>query len=153
MTLKIPTHCWYIPGACNIQDVIRLDDGLSYYGKRTADQILAEHPTALKLTIDDALARIKIAARAKYNAGVITPIDEATFTDALECLPPSDWRTVRGVESFKMMECLHDNLTHIYAHQRTATGSRYVSLVEDINTPADIIADKVIAHFAGTKAS
>jgi len=47
-------------------------------------------------------------------------IEERDFVTALECLPPMRWGSWLGVESFRMSEFYHGNVTSIYA--RSADG-------------------------------
>lgn len=42
-------------------------------------------------------------------------VTESDFTTALECLPPMEWGTWLGVESFRMSELYCGNVTSIYA--------------------------------------
>jgi hypothetical protein len=57
----------------------------------------------------------------------VTPWREVTedeWHDMLEVLPPSDWHTVNGVESFKMIEHLSGDITSVYARYNGGYWSR-----------------------------
>lgn len=79
-----------------------------------------------------------------HNEAHRTPPEVSTeenFTFALECMPPLDWRTVRGIESFKMEERLSGNMTNIHVRK----GDRYWTFVDRDALSAEDIALKIEA--------
>jgi hypothetical protein len=90
------------------------------------------------MPIDDACEMIYQVNRAKY-CGPWKEIDEETWWDALEVLPPEKWQTVSGVEIFRLMEYLTGTITAHYAR----LGTRYFVRNISINTPYKTIADEV----------
>lgn len=69
------------------------------------------------------------------------PSTEENFTFALECMPPLDWETVRGIESFKMEERLTGNMTNIHVRK----DDRYWTFVDRDDLSAEEIALKIEA--------
>lgn len=134
------TECFYVPGSVQLIDVIHPDDGLSLYGKADHSAIQAEYPGAVRMSFAEACRQIDAAQVAHYVKPV-SEIDDATYWERLEVLPPHDWRTVDGVESFKMSERLCGSITGIYAQYR----GRYFTMTDDCRLPASEIAARVRA--------
>ena len=86
----------------------------------TVAEYLLEKPGAACLSFDEALKRISEAEEKAYIKPW-TEITEDQWTDALEVLPPQKWRTVDGVELFRMSEYTTGNITAHYAR----AGGRY----------------------------
>jgi hypothetical protein len=123
--MKHLTHAIYQRGADRIQNTAYIaDDGSLWasYQVITADQYCAEknaskapdEPDFEILPIDEAMTLVDAAQRAKYLRDW-AEITEEEWRDALEVLPPEKWRTVAGVEIFRMSEYLTGNITAHYA--------------------------------------
>lgn len=69
------------------------------------------------------------------------PSTEENFTFSLECMPPLDWETVRGIESFKMEERVSGNITRIHA----CKDDRYWTFLDRDDLTPDEIASKIEA--------
>ena len=135
--------CWYVPGSTNIIDMIHPITGLTAILDRDRASILAENPTAERVSYVEASRQIEAAAVTKFKRDV-TEIDQDKFWYALEVLPPVGWTTHRAVESFRMSERTWGTLTNIYAR----LGERYFVLTDDITLPAADIAARVAAFAA-----
>jgi hypothetical protein len=68
-------------------------------------------------------------------------ITEKDWWDNLEVLPPEKWRTVRGVEIFRMSEYISGNITGHFAK----IGKRYFSANRDTRTEYNEIAVEIAA--------
>lgn len=117
--------CYYSPSQLVVIDLIGAN-GLSVYAQETEDQLRQRYPDAQRMTLDDAVL-------AKENALISAPVEitEAQFINALEVLPPNQWRNLGVEESFKMCEHLSGAITTIYAR----LGTRYFSFNDRFNMP------------------
>ena len=139
--------CIYQPGKTHVVTASRETPPRNLDGE-TFDVILARLNSNLKngepafqiVTIDDAADQIEEINRAQY-CGPWREIDEETWWDALEVLPPEKWQTVGGVELFRMMEYLTGSITAHYAR----LGSRYFTRNASIATPYAQLAAEVAA--------
>lgn len=123
--------CYFSPSQLVVIDLIGRN-GLSAYAQETEGQLRQRYPDAQRMTLEDAIL-------AKENALISAPVDitEAQFIDALEVLPPNQWRNLGVEESFKICEHLSGAITTIYAR----LGTRYFSFNDRFDTPhAQIIA-------------
>ena len=55
---------------------------------KTTEEYLKENPSYKLMPLDEAAKLIEKADRIKYNAGVLFPVTEEQYWEALECLPP-----------------------------------------------------------------
>ena len=110
-------NCYYTYPDHFIIDTIA-DDGLTSYGRKSAEQIRAKHPNAIVTTLD--AAALMIESTVKRDVEEIT---EDTFWYMLEVLPPQDWRQTKDGESFKMMERTSGTITGISALPITSGGT------------------------------
>lgn len=119
-------------------DEINPDTGCGRWGGKTLDEVKQQHPAA------------QLMGWQEYNRHHDTywttdpvEIDKAAFWDALECLPPVDWKTTAEGEVFKMSERLSGSITGIYCR----IGSRFFCFNADIRTPHAAALEKCRAHF------
>ena len=127
-----------------------MEDGTikAAYCELTAAEYCAEKNANLKpgesefeiMLFDDAIPLLETARREKYLSDW-TEIDEEQWMNALEVLPPEKWRTVAGVEIFRMCEYLTGTITAHYAR----LGERYFSANRCARTGYDDIAAEVHA--------
>jgi hypothetical protein len=143
LPLEAFTDCWYVPGETSIIDLIHPDDGLTLHCSESEAQIRERFPQAQRMAFEEAWKLADAAGAARYKRDV-SEVTEAQFTEALNVLPPVDWTTTNGVESFRISERLWGNLTDIYAR----LGDRYFKLTDDIRLPAATIAERVAAFAA-----
>ena len=78
-------------------------------------------------------------AQDKNLIGEWEEITEEIWGEALNCLPPEKWKTVNGVNIFRMCEYYTDNLTTHYASLKgrffkamRRTGDSYTELAEQV---------------------
>lgn len=71
-------------------------------------------------------------------------ITKDEYTEALNCLPPEKWITIRGVNIFRMCEYQNWNTTRHYAK----LGGRYFMAVRQVGDNYDEIAAEVFAASA-----
>ena len=140
LTISDYKDCWYVAGETHIVDLIHPVTGLTMHFKRDAADVQAQHPTARRISWDEASRQIDAATDARFKQGV-SEITVEQFEYALNVLPPVGWTTHAAVESFRMSERTWGTLTGIYAR----LGRRYFTLVDDIRTPAADIAARVAA--------
>lgn len=131
---------WHTPTNARVPSVIdgvMIDDqgtqrGL--YSGETLEQLASRYTEPKVCDIADFMAMQESALRTQPE-----PSTEAHYTSALECLPPHDWRRVRGVESFKMVERLCGRMTRIYAKK----GDSYWTFTDRDDLSAEDIAAKI----------
>jgi hypothetical protein len=86
-----------------------------------------------------------------YRELGVYEIDEETFMDALECLPPLDWVRKGYIESFKLSELITGNIAWIYCR----VGSRFFRFYDEVSLSPEGIArrlDKGIQAIAAATA-
>lgn len=110
-----------------------LKEGRGTYSGETLDEIRARYPDA-RLMDDDEYNRIHAA----YWTSEPVEITEDEYVDALEALPPLQWRRGDYAETFKMSEFLSGSITGIYCR----LGRRYFCFNADVKTPHDQIVAK-----------
>ena len=106
----------------------------------TIDEVGKRYPGAYLTTYDSAIA---LQASSLITAPV--EITEEVFIDALECLPPMDWKGGGNAESFKMCEFTSGTITCIYVR----IGKRYFSMQDSAFLSHDEIIAKVTASLKG----
>lgn len=129
-------HCFYVPGTDTIIDTAELRDNIwrSTTSNQDINQIRIDYP---KAELGD-FETVYKTAEASYRTKPVE-ISKEEFLYALGVLPPVNWRTVRGVESFKISERYYGQMTSIYAR----VGKRYFTFIDLITTPAEQIADLI----------
>lgn len=101
-----------VPGRQGIIDVaFEREDGVlvGFYSHETLEEIALRYPCVILNTRSE--------AQASQEASFITSpkeITEEQFIDALDVLPPMNWRNEGRTESFKFCEYIVDNITNIY---------------------------------------
>lgn len=136
----------YKDGETNLQSVVYTDkagvDRVGYVDK-TVDEYLAENPGMLCIAFDEAMKRMDEAQEKIY----IKPWQEITeeqWLDNLEVLPPEKWKTVNGVELFRMSEYTTGNITAHYAR----LGDRYFSASRRTTDNYETLAQEINALVA-----
>lgn len=129
---------FYSPGRpCIIDHAIEVDGlTVSFYERETLEQMRARYPDVVMIEWDEAAKLIY-----ERNIRPVEPATEAQYNEALCCLPPNQWITRPGEESFKMSEHYSGAVTSIYAR----IGSRHFHLADDCDLPhAEIIRRCVV---------
>jgi hypothetical protein len=131
------THVFYSKDKRCVIDVVNPTTGKSAINCHSMDDLRDEYPDVRMVTWaeHDQL----------HRESWVTPWREVTedeWHDMLEVLPPSDWHTVNGVESFKMIEHLSGDITTIYARYN----GRYWARNESYTLSPDEIADEILEH-------
>lgn len=85
-------------------------NGKTYHFARDFFDVKCEYPDAELLHVDTVM---ELQDRA-YTSPYAFPITQQEFKDALECLPPVDWKRFSRHESFKLSERYSGNITTIY---------------------------------------
>ncbi len=98
-------------GYCDFSAVRRENGGGNY---KVAEYLELLGQGFVCTTFKDALRQIDNALNAEYHKPW-QEITEDDYTYALEVLPPEQWRTVEGVNIFRMPEYLIANVTAHYA--------------------------------------
>lgn len=131
---------WHIPTNARVPSVI---DGVvidnegaqrGLYSGETLEQLADRYHEPKVADIADFMTMQENALRTQPE-----PSTEEYYVSALECLPPHDWRRVRGVESFKMVERLCGRMTRIYAKK----GDSYWTFTDRDDLSAEDIAAKI----------
>lgn len=146
--MNTPEKVIYKDGECNLQTVVYRDpegvERCAYtfpYPKgidKTVTEYLAENSGTICLSFDEALERMGKAEEAAYIKPW-TEISEDAWTDALEVLPPQKWKTVDGVELFRMSEYTTGNITTHYAR----IAGRCFCAGRRISEPYEVMAAQV----------
>jgi hypothetical protein len=123
--MKHHTHAIYQRGKTHAQNSCHTEDdgtiranfttltGQEYCDEKNAGRA-PDEPEYELMTWDEAMPLIEAASEAEYCTGW-EEIEKQVWWDALEVLPPEKWRTVAGVEIFRMCEYLSGNITAHYA--------------------------------------
>lgn len=82
------TECWAVPGAGHIIDMIHPLTGLTVYGHKTAADIAAQEPGAVRMTIAD---WVKAKAERQHTPITWAPTTVRQYHEMLEVLPPAMW--------------------------------------------------------------
>lgn len=102
------------------------------YSGMTQEELRAEYPGIVVQSLESAVAE----CRESCKTGV-KEIDEERFHDALECLPPLNWRRRADGESFMLCERKYEDITSIYVR----VGNRFFTFDDaDSLKHEDIIA-------------
>lgn len=130
---------FYVPGGFTCVDQARkVDDAyVGYFSGETLEQLNVRYPGAVLCDY----ATMKPQIDAAMAANFVRPPVEITkeqFWDALEVLPPLDWRNDGVSESFKLRELTCGSYTNIYAR----IGEKYFNLADDVSTPHAFIINK-----------
>lgn len=118
------------------------------YSGQTIEAMQARYP-GLKVGDFNDLMRAK---EAFYRELGVYEIDEETFMDALECLPPLDWQRKGQAESFKFSELITGNIAMIYCR----LGKRFFRFYDDVALNWEGVArrlDKGVQEIAAAKAA
>lgn len=118
------------------------------YSGQTIEAMQDRYP-GLKVGDFNDLMRAK---EAFYRELGVYEIDEETFMDALECLPPLDWQRKGHVESFKLSELITGNIAMIYCR----LGKRFFRFYDDVKLNWEGVArrlDKGIQEIDAAKAA
>lgn len=99
---------------------------------------LAEKPGAVCLSFDEALKRISEVEEKAYIKPWVE-ISADAWTEALEVLPPEKWKTVNGVELFRISERTTGNITAHYAR----IGARHFSASRRTSAAYEKLAQEV----------
>lgn len=123
--MKLHTHAIYQRGKLHAQNSCHTEDdgtiranfttltGQEYCDEKNAGRA-PDEPEYEFLPWDEVMPMIEAAQDDEYLTGW-TEITKEQWWDALEVLPPENWRTVAGVEIFRMCEYLTGNITGHYA--------------------------------------
>lgn len=80
-----------------------------------------------------------LAKEAFYRERGVYEIDETSFNEALNSLPPMDWVRKGGVESFKLSEFIAGNIVWIYCR----VGERYFRFYDSYRLNSDGISQRL----------
>lgn len=134
MTITLKEPVFYVPGCAWIIDQAALVAGeyLSFYQRKTLEQMATQYPGVQLVEMDDAIAQSQEAVRLP-----VSEITQEQFDDALGCMPPQQWHHSDGAESFKCCEHYSGNITSIYAR----VGVRFFHMRDHFKLPhAEIIS-------------
>lgn len=81
------TDCYAVPGSDSLIDMIGLDGLTVHYGKTAAD-IAAQEPEAVRMSVTDWL---KAKAERQHTPITWDPTTAEKYQDMLEVLPPAMW--------------------------------------------------------------
>lgn len=95
-------------------------------GGQTLEALQTRYP-GLKVGDFD---EVMLANEMFYREQAVCEIDEPTYIEALECLPPLDWVRKGYAESFKMSERITGNTTWIYCRH----GERFFRFYGDVRS-------------------
>lgn len=135
MRMSDLTHCFYVPGKPGIIDAVHPETGLGVWSGETLEQVQKRYPGAVKEDFD-------VATQANDDHWRQAPsrISSEKFHEALNVLPPEDWRHGTGdCESFKMSERTSGSITAIYAR----VGSEYWHLADSYTLTHEQILERI----------
>lgn len=82
------TDCYAVPGEGHIIDVIDPTSGLTVHLGKPQEAVLAEHPAAVRMTVEAWRHAHKILQRTPISWDATTA---EQYDSMLGCLPPADW--------------------------------------------------------------
>lgn len=105
-------HVFYVPGSAWAVGYAVEQDGriVEQFTGKTLDELQASYPGAVLGTVESFNVALEEKLRSEPE-----PITEEQWFDALEALPPQEWRGDRSAESFKFLERQAGRVTSIYA--------------------------------------
>lgn len=131
------THCFYVPGAMNIQDFAFKNADGDWCGlySRDSEAALKERTGAVLTELEVALAMLDKVTRDTLCGGPAR-ITQATFVEMLEVLPPQRWENHAATEFFHISEHISGPYVSWYVRIGEGDFATYYTLVEDyrINT-------------------
>ena len=133
----------YEKGKCNLQTTVDSLDGICHFTNKTVDEYLKELGESFScIPFDEALDLIHKAETSTF----IAPWEEITVEDYhywLEVLPPEKWKTVDGVNIFRLSEYTIGNITRCCATVKTRFGHRYFTADRRTSEPYKDIAEQI----------
>ena len=131
------------PFVGNIQSYLLENGTVAYTDGLTPHQYEAERGFPIRAVDDDELDAMM---NAYVNSLITGPVEEteADFDYALNVLPPSRWRVVRGVEMFHIVE----RVTHNLVSWHCKAGDRFFSFNDRADADMERLAAKVAALLA-----
>lgn len=105
------------------------------YSGQTLEAMQVRYP-GLKVGDFNDIMRAK---EAFYRELGVYEIDEETFMDALECLPPLDWVRKGNAEAFKLSELICGNIAWIYCR----LGKRFFRFYDSVSLNWEGIARRL----------
>ena len=125
----------------------------------TIREYLEKYPTVSIVTTNIALKLQQKHYEKKYNAFKPYVITRSIYWDKLEVLPPEQWeknytcRNFKGqqynyyFESFKLIECLAENLYNYYGYLKMNDKTRYFEIVLPNESSPELIETYCFEHF------
>ncbi len=125
----------------SIDGVLETDTGeyIGLYSGKTLAELTAEYGMGVTVGTVDEYRNLHDAS---YRTRPV-PTCAEVYQEMLEILPPVNWVTVGGVESFRMSERLTGAITAIYAR----LGGTYWTFYDRIDLPPAEVAAKVRAAY------
>lgn len=119
------------------------EEGKSFYTGKTVEEMQPEYKGELIL-LDDQELDIIIEEYENSLQKDWTEISEEEYFDALECLPPMNWRTiVPGVNIFCISEGYYGSLHSHFLKLSNLEGTKYYSALRCIYTTNDQILNQI----------
>ena len=127
--------------------------------KITIRDYLKKYPTVSIVSKNIALKLQQKYYEKKYNAYKPYVITRNIYWEKLEVLPPEEWtqtNTIRNhkgkqykyyFESFKLIECLAENLYNYYGYLRMNDKTRYFGIVLPSESSPELIETYCFKHF------
>lgn len=144
------THCFYVPGATNIQDFAFKNENGEWCGlySRDSEAALKERTGAVLTELEVALTMLDKATRDTLCGGP-AQITHATFMEMLEVLPPQRWENRATIEFFHISEHISGPYVSWYVRIGEGAFAKYYTLVEDYRISAADLLN--IVHFEAFK--
>lgn len=122
----------YIPGRASAQDAAAKNQEGQYvglYSGKTLEVYQREYPDIMLVTFEELEKHILEACKTP-----VIEIDVDKYHEALEVMPPLNWRTEDGNSSFMLCEMYTMDITDIYAQMSTGeSGRRYFSFRDQVS--------------------
>ena len=133
----------YEKGKCNLQTTVDDLGSICHYTNKTVDEYLKELGENFScIPLDEALDLIHKAETSTF----IVPWEEITADDYhywLGVLPPEQWKTIDGVNIFRLSEYTIGNITRYCATFKTRFGHRYFTANRRTSEPYTDIAEQI----------
>jgi len=130
----------YKPGSLNIETFTNENGKVAFSKGQTVEEYLFEHKDndLIVLPFKDAMELIEME-HDKMSCQSWGEISEDTYISCLECLPPSRWTRVKGVEFFQSPEMWSFNITNTYA----SYNGKFYSALRKTSCDYAVLADEI----------
>lgn len=128
---------WFNPRAPRAVDVVTRDDRghlIGRYTRQTLEQLASQYPAPMMHTFDEFDEILSATMRTRPME-----ISRGEWLDALEILPPLNWRNLGAFECFVCSEAITGRMHRIYVRVRDT----YWTFIDDRDLSVQRVMDRI----------